>query len=78
MIKSKNDNFLPNSRNIEARPGFLIPKTRLAFTKLKQAFVETLIFYHFDPKCHIQIETNTSGYAIGEILSQLTLNDLGQ
>ncbi len=40
--------------------------------------METLILNHFDPKCHIQIETDVSGYSIGEILSQLTLDDSGQ
>ena len=32
LIKSKNCDFLPNSRNIETGPGFFTPKTRLAFT----------------------------------------------
>ncbi len=53
-------------------------KAKKAFTKLRQAFVETLILNHFDLKRHIQIETNASGYAINEIFSQLTLDDLGQ
>ncbi len=41
-------------------------------------FVETLILNHSDPKCHIQIEIDASGYAIGGILSQLTLDNSGQ
>ena len=53
-------------------------KARLAFTKLRQVFVKTLIFYHFDLEYYIQIETNVSGYSIGEIFSQLTSDDLGQ
>ncbi len=38
-------------------------------------FVETPILNHFDPKRHIRIETDTSGYAIGEILHKLTSDD---
>ncbi len=53
-------------------------RARKAFTKLRQAFVEAPILNYFDPECHIWIEMNASGYVIGRILSQLTLNDLGQ
>ena len=76
LIKSKNHDFSLNSKNMEAKPDFLIPKARLAFTKLKQAFVEAPILYHFDPKYHIRILINVSGYVIGGILSQLTSNEL--
>ena len=57
---------------------FLIPEAKLAFTKLRQAFLKALILYHFNLKRHIWIETDVSGYTISKILSQLTLNDLGQ
>ena len=57
---------------------FFIPKARLAFIKLRQAFVKALIFYHFDSKRYIRIKTDVLGYAIIEVLSQLTLDDLGQ
>ncbi len=57
---------------------FLTANTRKAFTKLKQAFVEALILNHFDSERHIQIETDTSGYVIGGILSQLTLDNSGR
>lgn len=53
-------------------------EARKAFTKLKQAFVKTLILNYFDLKCYIQIKTDIFGYAINGIPSQLTLNDLGQ
>ena len=56
----------------------LILKAKVAFTKLRQAFVKAPILYHFDPKRHIWVETDVSGYAIGGVLSQLTLDDLGQ
>ena len=41
-------------------------------------FVKALILYHFDLKCHIRIKTDASGYAIDEILSLLTLDNLSQ
>ena len=48
---------------------FLIPKVRKALNKFRQAFVEALILNHFDPERHIQIETDSSDYAIAGILS---------
>ena len=57
---------------------FLIFKAKLTFTKLKQAFLKVPILHHFDPECHIQIEIDVSGYAIDGVLSQLTLDNLGQ
>ena len=60
------------------RIGLSYPRAKLAFTKLKQTFLKAPILYHFDPEHHIRIETDASGYAIGKILSQLTLDDSGQ
>ena len=57
---------------------FLTFGAKLAFTKLKHAFVKALILYHFDPEYYIRIETDVSGYVIGGVLGQLTLDDLGQ
>ena len=71
LVKSKNHDF-PKSRTEEAGTSFLTPKARLAFTQLRQAFVKSLILHHFDPESHIRIETDTSSYAIGGILSQLS------
>ncbi len=51
---------------------FLTSEARIAFTKLRKAFTKTPILQHFDPECHIWIETDASGYAIGGMLSQLT------
>ena len=53
------------------RSDFLISGAKLAFTELRQAFFKALILHHFNPECHIQIKTDVSGYAIGEVLSQL-------
>ena len=59
------------------RSDFLTPKTRLAFTKLRQAFVKAPIFHYFDLKRYIRVEMNASGYAISRVFSQLTLDNLG-
>ena len=75
LIKSKK---LSKSKKTVELLDFLIPKARLAFTKLKQVFVKALIFYHFDSEYYIQVETDVPGYAIVGVFSQLTLNDLGQ
>ena len=55
---------------------FLTPDAREAFNQLKQAFTKAPILWHFDPECHIQIETDALGYAIGGVLSQLTSDHL--
>ena len=63
-----------NSTNFDAtedRPKFLTPDARTAFNRLRLAFTEAPILRHFDPECHIRIETDASGYAIGGVLSQL-------
>ena len=69
--QSKSENS-PNFNTIEANPSFLTPKARATFNYLQLAFTKTPIFGHFHPKCHIWIEINTSDYAIGDDLSQLT------
>ena len=71
LVKSKNHDFL-KSRPEEAGTGFLTPEARLAFTRLRQAFIEAPILYHFNPKSHNRIETDASSYSIGGILSQLS------
>lgn len=42
---------------------------KLAFAKGRQSFSTALSLYHFDTKCHIQIEINGSSYAICGIVS---------
>lgn len=46
---------------------------REAFAKLKAVFQTAPILTHFDPDTPIRVETDTSNYAIGAILSQLQL-----
>ena len=66
------------SKNSNGATGYLTPDAKRAFTQLRQAFTKAPILRHFDPECHIRIEIDASGYAIGGVLSQLTLNNLGQ
>ena len=57
-------------------PTFLTPGAKKAFNQLKQVFTKAPIFQHFDPEYYIQIETDTSSYAIRAVLSQLTFDHL--
>ena len=72
LVKSQNHDISLNSRNRKAGMGFFTPETRLTFTQLMPAFVKALIFYHFNQKNHIRIETNALSYEIDGILSQLS------
>ena len=72
--KSKKPPKSGNSSNFDAKdtgPSFLTPGAKEAFNRLRLAFTEAPILRHFDPECHIRIETDASGYAIGGVLSQL-------
>ena len=69
---------LLTSKNSNGATGYLTHNGKRAFTQLRQAFTKAPIFQHFDPECHIRIETDASGYAIGGVLSQLTLDNLSQ
>ena len=71
LVKSKNHDF-PKSKIEEAGTGFFTPKTRLAFTQLRQTFVEARILHYFDPESNIRIKTDVSGYTIGGVSSQLS------
>ena len=67
--RTKSGNYLEESK-------FLTSKAKETFNRLKQAFTKALILQHFDPECHIRIETNALGYAIERVLSQLTQNQM--
>ena len=67
-----------SSKSKKSELGFLTSRAKKAFTELRQAFIKTPILHHFDSERHIRVETDASGYAIGEVLSQLILDDLGQ
>ena len=64
------------SKNLNGATGYLTPDARWTFTQLRQMFTRALILQHFDWECHIRIETDALGYAIGGVLSELT--DLGR
>ena len=75
--KSKNaKSAIQMSIRATEEPTFLTSVTKDAFNKLRQVFTKTLILWNIDLKCHIQIETNVSGYTIGRVLSQLTSDNL--
>ena len=57
-------------------PTFLTHDARKAFNQLKQAFTKAPILWHYDPECHIWIETDALGYVIGGVLNQLTSDHL--
>ncbi len=65
-------------KNLGQSGSFLTSKARKAFTELRQVFVKAPILNYFNLERHIRIETDASGFAIGGILSQLTLDDLGR
>ena len=65
------------SKNSNGATGYLTPGAKRAFTQLSQAFTEAPILQHFDLECHIWIEIDVSGYSIGGVLSQLTLDNSG-
>lgn len=58
--------------------GFLTSKVKIDFTRLRHVFTKASLLRHFDLECHLQIKTNMSGYVIGGVLTQLTLDDFGQ
>ena len=59
------------------RSDVFTPGARLAFTELRQAFVKVPILLLFDPERYIWVETDISSYAIGGVLNQQTLDNLG-
>ena len=66
-------NLLCSTKKMGFGSGFFTSEASLAFTQLRKAFTKAPILYHFNPKCHIRIETNALGYTIGGVLSQLTI-----
>ena len=76
MSKSRTKSgHLGNSNNLKEHK-FLTSNAREVFNRLRQAFTKAPILRHFDLECHIRIETNVPGYAIGGVLSQLTSNQV--
>ncbi len=68
LTKSKKSDLVKATSETD----FLTLEAKKAFIHLRKAFIKAPILMHFDPKCHIYIETNALGYAIGGVLSQMT------
>lgn len=64
-------NLSSSTKKMSSGAGFLTFEASLAFIQLKKPFTKAPILYHFDPECHIRIETDASGYTISRVLSQL-------
>ena len=58
------------------KANYLISGAKKTFNLLRHAFIQMLIVQYFDLEWYIWIETNMSGYAIGEVICQLTLENL--
>ena len=71
LIKPKKSDF---EKTNSFGTDFLTLKAKKAFIHLRKVFTDALILRYFDPECHIRIETDVSGYAIGGLLSQMTLD----
>ena len=71
--KSENLMCIPNIEAI-GETMFLTPGAKEAFNFLRQVFIKAPILRHFDLKSYIQIETNTLGYILSRVLSQLSFD----
>lgn len=56
------------------RTDFLTSKAWIAIVWLCKAFIKALILHYFDLSQYIRMETDTFGFAIGRVLSQMTLD----
>ena len=67
-------------KGVKAARGFdyLTLTAKKTFNYLWHAFTQAPILQHFDLEQHIWIKTDASSYAIGRVLSHMTLDDLGQ
>ncbi len=68
----KSDLSKANFARVNSGTDFLTLKAKQAFIYLRKAFTKALILRHFDPECHIRIETDALGFIIGGVLSQMT------
>ena len=70
LIKIKKSDFVEAN---SSETDFFTSKAKKTFTHLQKAFTKIPIFQHFDLKYYIYIEIDALGYAIGGLLSQITL-----
>ena len=76
LAQSKKPDFAKSKADEASGTEFLTPEARLVFTWLQNTFTEAPILHHFDLERHIRIETDTSGYVIGGVLSEITSDQL--
>ena len=79
MLKTTTSSPTDTERTLKTlgNTNILTPEAKLAFLRLRQAFTEAPILHRFHSERCIRIETDTSGYAISGILSQL-ISESGQ
>ena len=58
--------------------GYLTLDAKKTFNHLRHAFIQMFILEHFNLERHIWVEIDMSDHAISGVLSQLTLDNLGQ
>lgn len=82
LTKSKNmlrSNFLAKFKLLTkfiSKLNFFILQARLLFDKLRQMFIEIIIFYYFDFEYSTYIKSDIFSYAIDGVSYQLTLDNL--
>ena len=69
LSKSRNPT---NFNAAEVGPKFLTLDAKIAFNCLWLAFTKAPILWYFNSECHIWIKTNSLGYVIDGVLSQLS------
>ena len=69
VVEEKNYQKISKSKKLskskKTELGFFILGAKLAFNKLRQSFIKTLILYHFNLEYYIRIGTDASDYTIG-------------
>lgn len=60
------------------RVDYFISGTKKNFNFIQNAFIQTSIFYHFEPKYYMHIKSYMSKYIINRVLTQLSLDIINQ
>jgi reverse transcriptase-like protein len=76
MLKKPTGTQLRAKRRLAKQNGssteFLSPQAKEAFYELREAFAKAVTLHHFDPERPCRLETDSSGFAICGILTQLS------
>ncbi len=70
----KSDLSKANFAKVNSRIDFLTPKAKKAFIYLQKAFTKASILRYCNSEYHIQMNADALGYAIGDVLSQIILD----